>query len=75
MNELFTNMNFERMIVKRQETMLPLYRKSVGDYLESFPYGWFITLSFDDDRFDDDRYSSPVADVERSNMGLPSDSI
>ena len=46
-------MNLERMIVKQQATMLPHYRKRVEDYLESFPYGWFITLSFDDDRFDD----------------------
>ena len=61
------NMNLERMIVKQQATMLPQYRKRVEDYLESFPYGWFITLSFDDDRFDDDRYSSPVDDSVRDD--------
>ena len=55
MNELFTNMNIERAIVKRQALMLPDYRKTVEDYLPSFPYGFWITLSFEGER-----YSSPV---------------
>ena len=42
--------------------MLPVYRKTVEDYMESFPYGWWITLSFQGDR-----YASPVHDSIRDD--------
>ena len=53
-------MNIERMIIKLQETMLTRYRESVEDYLNTFPHGWFVTLSFEGDE-----YSAPIAESIR----------